>query len=268
MLKKITFYAILLMLFSFDLKENQKEGHKQIIQGLPFNLGETIVYTASLGDLILAEATVTLDKKMHKINARNCFKADSKIKTIGLVGFLGTINSSFTSYIDENIMPQKNKLNANEGKYIRNQETDFDYPTGTATVFDMDERNSKKYPFSFGTHDALSAFYSFRNIDFAALKENETKEINIFGEGKTSKLVLKFIGKRTIKTTFGNKETLLFQPIFPEKTTTNIEKDADKEIEKASVRMWVLADATHLPVKVVARGQKGTFKVELKSFRP
>ena len=268
MFKKIPFYIILFVLFSFNLKENQQKNTEKQLQNLPFNLGETIVYSAFLGDLVLAEATVKLDLKMHEINARSCFKANSKVKTVGLVGFLGTINSSFTSYIDDNIMPQKNKLNANEGKYIRNQETDFDYPKGTVTVFDMDERNSKKYPFSFGTHDALSAFYAFRNINFATLKENETKEINIFAEGKISKLILKYLGKRTIKTTFGSKETLLFQPIFPEKTTNEMEKNAEKEIERASVRMWVLADASHLPVKVVATGAKGTFKVELKSFKP
>ena len=268
MFKKFSFYTILFLFFSFDLKENQQKNQQEKTQALPFNLGETAVYSAFLGDLVLAEATVTLDAKMHEINARSCFKANSKVKTVGLVGFLGTINSSFTSYIDDNIMPQKNKLNANEGKYIRNQETDFDYPKGIATVFDMDERNSKKYPFTFGTHDALSAFYAFRNINFATLKENEIKEINIFAEGKISQITLKYLGKRTIKTALGDKETLLFQPIFPQKTTTDIEKDAEKEVERASVRMWVLADGSRLPVRVVARGKKGTFKVELKSFKP
>lgn len=256
------------MLFSFDLKENQQKNAPKQVQALPFSLGETVVYSAFLGDLVVLEATVKLDSKMHPINARSCFKANSKVKTVGLVSFLGSINSSFTSYIDDNIMPQKNKLNANEGKYIRNEETDFDYPKGTATVFDMDERNSKKYPFTFGTHDALSAFYAFRNINFSTLKENETKEINIFAEGKISQLVLKYLGKRTIKTAFGDKETLLFQPIFPQKVTNDMERDAEREVERASVRMWVLADASHLPVKVVAKGAKGIFKVELKSFRP
>lgn len=268
MFKKIIFHAMLLMLFSFDLREIKLDAKLEKTQALPFNLGETAVYSAFLGDLVVVEATVKLDAKMHQINARSCFKANSKVKTVGLVSFLGSINSSFTSYIDDNIMPQKNKLNANEGKYIRNQETDFDYPKGEATVFDMDERNSKKYPFSFGTHDALSAFYAFRNINFATLKENETKEINIFAEGKISKLILKYLGKRTIKTAFGDRETLLFQPIFPEKTTNDMERDAEREVERASVRMWVLADGSHLPVKVVARGAKGTFKVELKSFKP
>lgn len=222
------------------------------IKNESFKKGEHIEYLVHYGLINAGTATVDVDEKFYLLNNRYCYKIDVVGKTSGAAGILAKVNDNWRTYLDTtSFIPHRSFRNIEEGVYRRQELTDFNPLTNTATMKfeegDPKDANRKKGKKTFQVpqyvQDIVSGYYFLRTIDFDKLKENEIISVPGMLEDQLYNLNIRYKGKETIRTKFGKMNVHKLIPIMPENQMFSGE---------SSIRFWVSDDKNRIPIKIEA----------------
>jgi hypothetical protein len=105
----------------------------------------------------------------------------------------------------------------------------------------------------------VSAYYYLRDhYDTETIKVGHTVKLNMFFDNEIFGFKLKFLGRETINTKFGNINCLKFRPYVMAGRVFH---------EEESVTLWVSADNNKIPIKIKADLRVGSLRSELVTFK-
>jgi hypothetical protein len=105
----------------------------------------------------------------------------------------------------------------------------------------------------------VSAFYYLRNrLDTESISEGEFVEMNMFFDRENYNFRLKFLGRETLKTSFGNVPCLVFRPYVESGRVFK---------ERESLTVWVSDDKNKMPLLIKADLAVGSLKATLIQYK-
>ncbi|TAD98650.1 MAG: DUF3108 domain-containing protein [Bacteroidetes bacterium] len=250
----------ILIIFAFLLSSSfiVGDGGYRSAKNNKFQRGEFLTYLVHYSFVNAGEATVFMDKDLHTINNRACYKVDIVGRSIGMLSMTYKINDLWQSFIDTGaIIPQKFHRNIQENNYRKKETVIFDHLKKTSVLthktFD-DPEVKKEYPIPMNVQDMVSGYYYLRTLDFANLKVGDTLSVDGYLEGQIYDFKIRFVGREKLRTEFGKIRTAIISPILPE---TQLFKGRD------ALKVWISDDENRVPIKIQAELFVGAIELDL-----
>ena len=257
-MKKLVFLFSILIFASFQSSEEEYRS----VKNNDFKKGEKLTYLCHYGPINAGEATVFMDKELHTVNNRTCYKVDIDAKSIGMFRWTLTIKDKWQSYIDTAaIVPHKFYRNIHEGNYKLEETTYFDHFNKQVKVNKIKKGKEKNKTFEIPQYaqDLVSGYYYIRTLDFESLEENEIVTIDAFFENESYDFQIRYLGKDKVRTAFGKIEAFVFSPIMPENKMFFSGEN--------TIKFWISDDANKVPLKIQAEMLVGAVEVELTNHK-
>ena len=225
-----------------------------------FKAGEKLVYRVFYSSAIVnataGEAMMTIKKDQLAIPGSNKREEVLKITgtgySKGLFDFFYPVRDTFESYINPNtVLPYKFKRATHEGGYNRSDLVYFFRDS-------LKAKNSRKViDIPPDLHDMLSALYYMRLADVESFNKDSMYVVNFYLDDSVYHSAIKFLGRDTVKTGFGNLPVLKFAPMM-----------ATGEVfaKKYPMFVWVSDDKNHVPVLASSEVIVGSIKMELVNY--
>src|SRR6478736_9394756 len=163
------------------------------------------------------------------------------------------VRDRYESFYDaKKMQPLKSIRNVSEGKYKKYEEVIFDSKENTAT--------SKKGVFKVpvDVQDVISAVYRSRNADYSNYKAGDKLIFSLFLGSQIYSMYIKYIGKETVKTKYGNIKAIKLMPLL---LKGNVFKGGE------DMTVWITDDNNHVPVKIESKLSVGSIKVNLSKYQ-
>ena len=221
---------------------------------IPYYPGEEMNYLLHMGFLSLGKATIEFNT--DSVNCGSFIRVNAR--STGLAKVIKNIRYDFGSCIDPSsglpsvasrIVQEGDKHNESEVFYYHNLRPD------SSVVYSkvLDSIVVKK-----NIYDILSAFYTFRsNYASKKMKNNEEVTLTTFFIREVWDLTIRYDGKETISTLFGEKECLRFMPVTE---VGPYFRDTD------DMTIWVTNDKLKIPVKIYVDLKVGSITADLESY--
>lgn len=214
----------------------------------PYKDGESIKYMLYFGPITGGYATGLIKKE--KFEDKETFHAYVIAQSSGLADILFSIKDIYESYFDSNTgLPYKSVRNVQEGSYKQYIDVHFDH---IKNLLISSKSGMHKVPSS--VHDILSAFYSFRSMNYSGLKEGELIVFQTFFGDEMFALKIRYRGKDIVKTGLGKISCYRFAPV------TEVGRAFATEDEMI---IWISDDENHLPIRVKMNLRVGSIKCDL-----
>lgn len=209
---------------------------------------------------IVTAGYATLDVKQTTLKGKGVYHVKGFGETVGLSKLFFKVRDDYQSYIDiEKNIPYRFVRDIYEGGYTKDLIVDFDHQTKRATVNDKKHNETKIFSFETNTQDILSSFYYLRNhIDSKKLKENDVVDVNMFFDNENIGFQMRFLGRETINTSFGQVKTLVFRPYVQSGRVFK---------EKESLTVWISDDENKIPLLVKADLAVGSLRATLTEYK-
>jgi len=243
----------------------QKIGHKVIpvTKNNSYTIGEELEYRVNLAFFTVGTGIVRIDKKIHTVNSKPCYKVDVYGTTSSWISWVSKVEDNWGAYIDTttlNTTVGYRKLA--EGKYRRDETVTFDRENGKAEVKvknrDTGKDEFKTYDVPKNTKDLVAGFLHLRIVDFPKVVKGDTITLSGFLEDANYNLKVIYTGKEVVETKVGKIRCLRLRPVMPANSLFDGEN---------SILCWISDDLNRIPVKIQAKMFIGTTGLELVSFR-
>ena len=243
--------ASLILLWSLSISNAQSESS--------FQSGEWLKFKLNYSGWVKA-GNATLEAKDATFKNRAVCHIVGKGWTTGAIKLFFKVNDRYESYFDKATgRPYKFIRNINEGGHIKNRVIEFDYEKNLAFVNDLRHKTKKTVSITSDIQDMVSAYYYLRDhYDTETIKVGQTVKLNMFFDNEIFGFKLKFLGRETINTKFGNINCLKFRPYVMAGRVFH---------EEESVTLWVSADNNKIPVKIKADLRVGSLRSDLVAFK-
>ena len=243
--------ASLILVWSLITSNAQSESSFQSGEWLKFKLNYSGWVKAGNATLEVKEATFK--------NRAVCYVV-GKGWTTGPIKWFFKVNDRYESYFDKATgRPYKFIRNINEGGHVKNRVIEFDYEKKLAFVNDLRHKTKKTVSITSDIQDMVSAYYYLRDhYDTKTIKMGQTVRLNMFFDNEIFEFKLKFLGRETINTEFGNINCLKFRPYVMAGRVFHQEE---------SVTLWVSADNNKIPIKIKADLRVGSLRSDLVAFK-
>lgn len=243
--------ASLILLWSLSTSNAQSESSFQSGEWLKFKLNYSGWVKAGNATLEVKEATFKNRSVCHVVG---------KGWTTGAIKWFFKVNDLYESYFDKATgRPYKFIRNINEGGHVKNRVIEFDYEKNLAFVNDLRHKTKKTVSITSDIQDMVSAYYYLRDhYDTETIKVGHTVKLNMFFDNEIFGFKLKFLGRETINTKFGNINCLKFRPYVMAGRVFH---------EEESVTLWVSADNNKIPIKIKADLRVGSLRSDLVAFK-
>lgn len=251
--------AALAALFAFTFKSEEFAP----VENDNFSKGEVLEYRIHYGLVTGGDATVRVDEQIHTVNNRDCYKVDVFGRSSGTVGALFRIRDTWRSYIDTtSLITHKAYKNIEEAGYRHRETIYFDQQNDIAKVKTVDVKKNNKtdwgeYKIPDRVQDIVSGFYYLRTVDFDKLKSGEIITVNTFFDNKLYDFKVKYLGKETIKTSFGKIKALKLVPVMPKN---------DRFSGKDAVKVWMSDDDNKILLRAQVELLIGSLKIDLTKY--
>jgi hypothetical protein len=229
-----------------------------------FGKGEELTYKAKFGFFTVGSAVTRIDRKIHSINSRPCYKVEGIGQTADWVSIIKPVKDVFGAYLDTvHLDTQVAYRKLQEGDYRLDELSTFDH---TAHKVEVKRRNkesgvyegAKQYDIPANTKDIIGGFMLLRQIDFTRLKKQDTITISGFFEDKSYFLKVMYKGKDVVHTRIGKIPCHKLVPVMPDNKLFDGEN---------SITVWISDDQNKIPVKMQAKMFVGHTGLELEGFR-
>lgn len=209
------------------------------------------VITAGYATLELKEA-VRNNKKVHHAIGRGY--------TTGMSRFFFKVEDLYESYFDKDSgMPYQFVRKINEGGYTKDQEGFFNQGADKVLLKDYKKKVERTFEVPNNTMDVVAAFYYLRNYPgIDNLQSGQSITVDMFFDDETIKFKLKYLGRETIKTKFGNVSCMIFRPLVQSGRVFK---------EEESLTVWISADDNKIPMRIKASLAVGSLKADLDGFK-
>ncbi len=220
--------------------------------------GEWFKFRIHYGLLTAGYASLQVDNA--NLDGRQVFHVKGEGKTIGVSRFFFKVEDDYQSYIDkEKDIPYRFIRKIDEGGHTKDVQIDFNHNNSKALVFNKESGTKEEFSFPKETQDMVSSFYYLRNrLDTENIKDGETIDMNMMFDNDNYKFRLKFLGRETLKTKFGNVPCLIFRPFVQ---SGRIFK------ERESLTVWVTDDKNKMPILIKADLAVGSLKATLTEYK-
>lgn len=252
------------LIFSTSAFMTYQNGNRvAMLSNVEFKKGEEISYLVHYGFINAGEAIVRVDKNFHNVSGNSCYRVDVEGKTVGMFALATDVDDKWSSYIDrEKHIPRKFYRKIKENKYRKEETVLFDH-TGKKANVKYKKKNDtdwkrKEYPIPTNVQDMISGYYFLRRVDYEKLNKNEIIRMDAFFEDSVYDFKVRYIGKETIKTKIGKKETFVMSPIMPENSLFS---------GKEAIKIWMSADEDRIPLKIRANMFIGGVEVDVTEYK-
>ncbi len=243
--------ASLILLLGLSISNAQFESSFQSGEWLKFKLNYSGWVKAGNATLEVKEATYKNRAVCHVVG---------KGWTTGAIKWFFKVNDLYESYFDKATgRPYKFIRNISEGGHVKNRVIEFDYEKNLAFVNDLRHKTKKTVSITSDIQDMVSAYYYLRDhYNTETIKVGDTVKLNMFFDNEIFGFKLKFLGRETISTKFGNINCLKFRPYVMAGRVFH---------EEESVTLWVSADNNKIPIKIKADLRVGSLRSDLVAFK-
>jgi hypothetical protein len=252
-------YTLLLLLGSFFTSEAQPD---KLMRETPINPGEVLEFRLSYGWFTVGHAKWVTDKELKTYQGEECYKFKVTAESTGLLGVFATVNDEWGEYMrTRDYMPMMAYRDLEEGKYILDEKTHFDYGDSLITYERI--RKGKELPdkeIKMDKHRVgmLGGFMMMRSVDYFAHKKGDRIDIEAFFEGEEYNMDVEYAGVVELKSKVGRLKAHKIIPKLPENRLFP---------GKDPITIWISADKSQLPLRADARMYFGTAYVELTDYK-
>lgn len=261
--RPITGFVVVISMFFVGWGDKQVKDYRTVSQDC-LTPGERIEYRVHYGFINAGEAILTIDKEIHEVNSRPCYKIDVFGRTTGLFDMVTTVEDNWGSYLDTSaIVSQLFYQSIREGKYLKKEVIEFDQLNHFALVNRLNKRDStlikkdsiKTLP---NMQDLVSGYYYMRTFDFDTMEVDEIFTVSGFYDDTTYHVDVKFLGREKISTKLGDFDTFLMSPIMPKNTFFR---------GRNPIKAWISDDRLRIPVKVKAELLIGSIEIDIRAYQ-
>jgi hypothetical protein len=229
-----------------------------IAQKKAYGDGEWFKFRIHYGPITAGYATLKVDAAV--LQNKEVYHVQGEGLTTGITKLLFNVEDYYQSYIDRELnIPYRFIRKINEGGYTKNLEIDFNHDTQKAIITNHKHNTVMEVSLEKNVQDMVSSFYFLRNtLDTQNLQEGDVFDMNMFFDRGNYKFRLKFLGRETLKTTFGKVSTMIFRPY--------VESGRIFE-EEESLTVWVTDDDNKMPILIKADLVIGSLKATLIEYK-
>ncbi len=223
-----------------------------------FKDGEELKYKLSYSNFLTA-GYATMDVHDTTNNNKEAFHVVGKGKTTGMISWFFKVKDRYETYFyKDTYLPYHFKRKIDEGGYTKDKEIFFDQDKNNALVINNEKNTKKKFSTLKNVQDILSSLYYMRNQDITNYKIGKEIDLKMFLDEETINMKLRFLGRETIQTKFGEIKAAKFRPIVQAGRVFK---------EKESVTVWVSDDENKIPLKIRASLSVGSLRADLFSYK-
>lgn len=216
-----------------------------------FTAGEIITFKVfySLVGAKIGAGEATFRSTIETFQNKPVYHIVGEGKTYGFYDGIFKVRDKYESYIDTaTLQPYRFIRNVNEGSYKKYENITFNKATNTAVT------NNGVFKVPECVQDVLSAIYFARNIDFDKYKKDDKIQFSMFLDNEVYDMYIRYLGKETVKTSFGKFKAIKFKPLLIKGT---IFEGGEK------MTVWVSDDGNRIPVRIESPISVGSVKVDM-----
>lgn len=246
-MKKYLILSTLILSFSINAQKNSA-----------YEVGEWFKFRIHYG--LVTAGYATLEVKEAVRDNKKVFHTVGMGRTTGITKMFFNVKDDYQSFIDkDSSQPYQFLRKIDEGGYTKNEEGFFNQNKNTVLIKNYEDKTEKTFSVSENVQDILSSFYYLRNHpNVDKLKIGESIPIDMFFDNEIVKFKLKFVGRETISTKFGNVKAMIFRPLVQSGRVFK---------EEESVTVWVTDDENKMPLRIKASLAIGSLKADLDAYK-
>ena len=244
------FALLILLIVCFN--QMQQAQSFSVLPNTFYKTGEVLTYHLRYGIIVGGDVRLELSESPSTNNNLNYIKCT--IRTIGLANKIFKVTDIYESYFDkESGMPVLAIQNIHEGKsYKYYNEVIFNRKTNM-----VKSTKSGEHKVPENIMDVMSAFYYVRRVDFAKLKNGDIIKIPAFFADTIFPLELRFCGRESIDTEWGQIKCVKLAPIVEPGRVFKSKDD---------MFIWYTEDDARLLAQITMEMVVGHVTVELTGF--
>lgn len=217
----------------------REELPKNKVAAVPFEAGETLVYTVSWLKIEGGEMTLVTSREtspdgvpVHRIRL-------SAVSNDYVSRFY-PVDTRYETWVDaRDFSPVRFEKHAREGRYVSDEVEEFDLTRRIAVWRNTKEiRDTGPIPERF--QDVISSFYFMRTVP---LVPGQDTRVDLYSRGKVYRLVVAVLAREKVETELGVFDALKVQPRMHDPASAS---SVDRN--KGKLFLWFSDDARRLPV--------------------
>lgn len=230
------------------VKPKEPEFNYRNLNKNAYRTGEKLTFDIRYGLIVAGIGTMSVDKEFDYKN-REVQRVFFEAKSTPSFSWIYKVQNQYISYLDKyGIYPWKYIQKTREGSYKRDIEVEFDQVRGLAF------EKSKQYSIPPYTHDIISAFFYFRNLDLKSAKAGDIIKLSNYSKGKVFPLDVIIRGWQRISVPAGTFNCVVLEPLV---------KAGGLFKNEGTLMVWLTNDEFKIPVKVETKVLIGSINVEL-----
>jgi hypothetical protein len=216
-----------------------------------FKEGERLVFDVGYSFITAGEAVMSVPK-IDTLFGRPAYQVQFTVNSTKTFAWIYKVEDRYETFLDERGMfPWHFTQHVREGSYSRDFEAWFDQPNNLAYA------DNKQFPVPPYVHDAVSAFYFVRTMDYSKARIGEKVILQNFFKDTTYTLSVKFLGRQRIEVDAGTFDCLIIEPLM---------KEGGLFKSEGRVLIWLTDDERKIPVKVSTKVVIGSIESELREY--
>lgn len=264
-----TLYVILFVFFLSSFQVDKSTFPAPIETGSSFVPGEHLTYKVHYGWLDAGLVSMVVDKKLHQINGKTCYKIDVMGESKGLLYAFLKMKNRFFTYVDsQEFIPWLFYRDIHEGTYRKNERLTFDHINKKVHVEELNNNGTAvihQAVFNTADHvqDIVSNWYVFRNLDFSQVKVGDILHSPVFFDNILyENFKTKFLGNKKIKTQLGYINAIVVAPLVPFSSTGKSVFAGEDSIE-----LFLSDDESRVPLKIKVKLLVGAIEIDLINYQ-
>jgi hypothetical protein len=216
-----------------------------------FKEGERLVFDVGYSFVTAGEAVMSVPS-VDTLFGRPVYRVLFTVNATKTFSWLYKVDDRYESFLDvQGIFPWHFTQRVREGSYSRDAEAWFDQLNNVAYA------ENKQYPIPPYVHDAVSAFYFVRTLDYSKTRIGEKIILQNFFKDTTYTLSVKFLGRQRIEVDAGTFDCIIVEPLM---------KEGGLFKSEGRVLIWMTDDERKIPVKVSTKVIIGSIESELREY--
>jgi len=233
------------------------------IDSFSYQPTEQLTYKAyyNLGFIWAGVGMVEFKTKPAKLEGRDVYHACATARNLKAYNWLYEVRDTYQTYLDQyTYKPVRFERDVHEGKFTIDYQYDFDYDNNQVYLHHMMRREKMRHEDEYVdindcTYDIMSAFYYARSIDYSQYEVGENIPFEVFIDGKSYNVAVKYLGKGTAKTKVGKFNCIKFSPELIE---------GDLFADDDNIVVYATDDDNKIPVYIEGDLSFGKMKIYLR----
>lgn len=232
----------------------------QVYQGDPrlrtvhqsaFNAGERLVFDVGYSFITAGEAVMSIPRT-DTVFGRPVYEVIFTVNSTPTFSWIYKVEDRYETFLDvQGMFPWRFTQKVREGSFRRDFSAWFDQVKNIAYA------NDKQYSIPPYVHDAVSAFYYVRTLDYSKSRVGEKMFLQNFFKDSTYSLAVKFLGRQRIDVDAGTFNCIIVEPLM---------KEGGLFKSEGRVIIWLTDDERKIPVKVSTKVVVGSIEAELREY--